>query len=72
MDDARDTRLDAAHHVLLCSGCAHEAAAHRGVEAEELFINHGDAGCDQCGAVLVGFAYRVPAGVETGMAPGAG
>ena len=30
------------------------------------------AACQRCGAQFVAFAYRVPADVYTGMAPGAG
>lgn len=59
-------------YVLLCDGCATEAGAadeqHMMPPSPEL---DGTA-CQHCGAILAGFAYRVPESAYTGMAPGAG
>ena len=63
---------DSTDHVLLCDGCAEET----GMNDEQHAIPPGPAldgaACEHCGAILVGFAYRVPADAYTGMAPGAG
>lgn len=59
-------------YVLLCDGCATEA----GMNDEAHMVPPGPelegAACQRCGAILAGFAYRVPEDVYTGMAPGAG
>jgi hypothetical protein len=59
-------------HILLCDGCAAEAGMNDAEHAIPPGDIHADAACQRCGAILVGFAYRVPADVYTGMAPGAG
>ena len=65
---------DANHEsfILLCSGCATEAGLN---DDEHVFGPIGgevDLACQRCSAVLVGFAYRVPADTYTGMTVGAG
>lgn len=58
--------------ALVCDGCAEEAGANDDAHMVPPSPEREGAACQRCGAILVGFAYRVPADAYTGMAPGAG
>ena len=57
--------------VALCAGCAGEAGL-----ADDSHVMDPDAeanlACAQCGAIIVGFSYRVPEHAWAGMSPGPG
>lgn len=59
-------------HVLLCDGCATEAGAHDDAHVIGPGADLQGAACQRCGAILVGFAYRVEEDRYTGMNPGPG
>lgn len=56
--------------ALLCPACAAET----GLDDEQHVMEptHDEIACVRCGALLVGFFYRVPQDAYTGMAPGPG
>ncbi len=66
-DDTND-----AGFVLLCDACAAEAGANDEAHLVPPDVDLNGAACERCGAILVGFSYRVSADAYTGMAPGPG
>lgn len=63
---------DDGEFVLLCDACATEAGAHDDAHVVGPGPELEGAACQRCGAIVVGFGYRVEAERYTGMNPGPG